>query len=234
MDAVPPPNVAGLIATDNCDTSLRILVSTNYVDLAGCQARVDYTYTVIDDCGNFRNCIESWTTALTNGAPLVLRQPADASVALGGSAVFRVTAVGCSTLSYQWWRDGAPVPGAVLPQLSISPVNPLDVGTMVYCVISSLEGSTVSRTATLTIPSSRVVGPMPIEIMPMDAATMSILCPSENGVVYRLQTTLNLEQEPWLNLGPAIQGTGGTIQLPAPAPGEIRRYYRMMAIPITP
>ncbi|MGH9760096.1 MAG: immunoglobulin domain-containing protein, partial [Blastocatellia bacterium] len=45
-------------------------------------------------------------------APSISAQPASASVSVGQTAAFSVTAIGTSPLSYQWQKNGANISGA--------------------------------------------------------------------------------------------------------------------------
>jgi hypothetical protein len=51
------------------------------------------------------------------------------------------------------------------------------------------------------------------------------------GQQYQLQTTANLEQGPWLNVGAAQAGTGGTLMFLDGTPGLAgRKFYRIKVL----
>jgi uncharacterized repeat protein (TIGR03803 family) len=88
------------------------------------------------------------------GPPIILAQPLARTVPLGGTANFTVSAVGAASLSYQWFRDGSPIPGANHPAYSLSSVQVSDSGTQFACLVTNSTGSVTSSIAVLT-----VVGP---------------------------------------------------------------------------
>jgi hypothetical protein len=80
--------------------------------------------------------------------PVITQPPAGATIVQGGSASFSVSATGVAPLTYQWLRNGAPVAGATSATLSLSNVQPSEVGY--YSVMVSGGGSsTASRAALL-------------------------------------------------------------------------------------
>lgn len=83
-------------------------------------------------------------------APCILVQPQDQTVAVGGSAAFAVGAAGTAPLSYQWFRDMQPVPGATLASLLLSNVDAADAGPY-SVVVTNAAGSATSRRASLTV-----------------------------------------------------------------------------------
>ncbi len=97
--------------------------------------------------------------ALPPGPPAITTQPAhqtvrDGSIPPTSQASFSVVALGRPPLSYQWWADGAPVPGATNRTLTF--VNPTTgaQGTNFSVVVSNDSGSVTSRLAALTLVSS--------------------------------------------------------------------------------
>lgn len=88
--------------------------------------------------------------AMVEGKPVIAGQPMSATVGVGGTAAFNVTAVGTPPLGYQWQRAQTNLPGATSATLSISPVTLNDAG--VYRVlVSNNFGSITSDEATLTV-----------------------------------------------------------------------------------
>lgn len=92
--------------------------------------------------------------------PLITSNPSSQTVNSGGNAVFTVTAVGSPTLSYQWYRNGAPV-GANSNTFVDIGVNSSYNGNTYYCVVSGSVGGTTSATsttATLTVEFAPTIG----------------------------------------------------------------------------
>lgn len=88
--------------------------------------------------------------ATAASAPAITTQPASQTVLAGGSASFSVAATSTAALSYQWWKDGAPLAGATSASLVLSAVTPANAGNY-DVVVSNSAGSTTSATATLTV-----------------------------------------------------------------------------------
>lgn len=88
------------------------------------------------------------TTACT--APFVSADPASASRCVGDSASFSVTASGSATLSYQWRKNTANIPGANNSTYTIPAVSAGDAGSY-DCVVSNSCGSDTSAAATLSV-----------------------------------------------------------------------------------
>jgi N-acetylneuraminic acid mutarotase len=79
--------------------------------------------------------------------PAVVRQPASRTVILGVVASFDVAAATSGTLSYQWQRDGADLPGATSRRLDVGPVTPADAGAYRCVVTASAGGASASSTS---------------------------------------------------------------------------------------
>jgi len=76
--------------------------------------------------------------------------PTDQTVFAGASASFSVQGAGTLPLSYQWLRDGAPLPGATASSLTLQNVQALDAGAL-QAVVSNAYGSATSRVARLVV-----------------------------------------------------------------------------------
>jgi hypothetical protein len=82
--------------------------------------------------------------------PRIATQPRDATVDYGRQATLAVHATGAAPLTFQWWKNGAPLENANEAQLIIDPATTEDSGT--YAVIVSNEfGSITSAGAMLTV-----------------------------------------------------------------------------------
>ena len=103
--------------------------------------------------------------------PFILSPPAAWFGNPGSNAVFRVQALGSAPLSYQWYRNGLPVPGATAATLTLPNLLLGDHGSLFSVVVSNSFGCVTSLSAALT-----VVWP----VVP-DSAN-----PNPNGTVYAL------------------------------------------------
>ncbi len=88
--------------------------------------------------------------ALNTTAPSITTPPASVSVCEGGDATFSVTVTGSSPLSYQWRRNGNPVPGGTARTLTLSSVVEALSGSY-HCIVSNPCGQVASPAATLTV-----------------------------------------------------------------------------------
>jgi len=88
----------------------------------------------------------------------IVTQPQSSTVVAGGTASFSVTAVGTSSLSYQWYQNGASLSGATSSSYSKSNVQSGDAGNYVV-VVSNSSGSLTSSVAVLTVSAASGVAP---------------------------------------------------------------------------
>lgn len=91
--------------------------------------------------------------------PTITTQPANASVATGGTATFSVVAGGTGPFTYQWSFNNSSgqtsvIPGATSATLTISNAQSSHVGSYTATVRNSAGGSITSRAATLTVGGS--------------------------------------------------------------------------------
>ena len=85
--------------------------------------------------------------------PAILTQPADQNVQVGATATFSVTAAALGqTLTYQWLKNGSPIPGATGASYTTPATSLSDDGTLFSVVVTgSGGGSTTSNTAKLGV-----------------------------------------------------------------------------------
>jgi uncharacterized delta-60 repeat protein len=89
-----------------------------------------------------------------NAAPTIEFQPQNRQAILNQSAAFGVIARNPTPLSYQWLKNGVPIPGAANDQFVLPAAQFSDAGA--YSVaISSAEGSVTSAEARLTVRPGR-------------------------------------------------------------------------------
>ena len=90
-------------------------------------------------------------------APTFTSQPTSQIVLTGGTAVFNAVAAGTATITYQWDKNGAPIPGATSSMLTLANVQSTDAGSYTLTASNSVGGM-VSSAAVLTVtPSIPVV-----------------------------------------------------------------------------
>lgn len=93
--------------------------------------------------------------AMATGSTLVLSVDATGSVSVGTSARhsgFSATTASAADapLSYQWYRNGAPIAGATAGQLRLTNLQPSDAGSYAVSITSPL-GTVMSNPATVTV-----------------------------------------------------------------------------------
>jgi parallel beta-helix repeat protein len=86
--------------------------------------------------------------------PTITSQPIGATVTLGQTATFSVTATGTGTLSYQWKKNSAAITGATTSSYITPATVTGDNGAMFGVVVSNSAGNTASNTVTLTVTSA--------------------------------------------------------------------------------
>ncbi|MGE4179955.1 MAG: GEVED domain-containing protein [Limisphaerales bacterium] len=96
------------------------------------------------------NAVELRTLTGVNAAlpPSIVTQPASQTIAESGAATFSVAVNGSGPFTYQWRRNGAPIPGATGATLSLPRVQAADFGEY-DVVVSNAAGSSTSDPAQL-------------------------------------------------------------------------------------
>ncbi len=104
--------------------------------------------------------------AITSGSggsqPTITSQPGNATVNVGQSATFSVTA-GNNPTGYQWYFNNSPISGAISSSYSISNAQTANAGSY-YVIVSNGNGTTQSNNATLTVNSTTGGGGVLIDV----------------------------------------------------------------------
>ncbi|MCU0771230.1 MAG: immunoglobulin domain-containing protein [Verrucomicrobia bacterium] len=83
--------------------------------------------------------------------PVILAQPTNSVVPIGGTATYCVIAVGTDPLYYTWLHDGTPISGATGRCYITHPVLFSDSGSHFSCLISNAYGSAITADARLVV-----------------------------------------------------------------------------------
>lgn len=92
-----------------------------------------------------------------NTSPSITTQPSTTVVAIGGSATLSVSAQGQDPLSYQWYVNGAAIPGATQSTYTISNASDASAGNYTVVVTNGL-GSVTSSVATVSVATASNIG----------------------------------------------------------------------------
>lgn len=84
-------------------------------------------------------------------APMIVTEPTNQTVAVGGTAAFSVTATGSAPLSYQWSSNGVSISGATNASLVLTNVALGWSGNTYGVQVSNAYGATNSASALLTV-----------------------------------------------------------------------------------
>lgn len=138
----------------------------------------------------------SMQLAATN-APVFIFQPQDCTVSPHGSAFFSAMASGPHSFlfppvtKYQWFFNGAPIPGQTFPSLLVHGVTTNQAGS--YSVIASnVDGIAQSAVATLAVADTNPV-PRLAALRPNSPNLVSFALTGEGGRWYKVESSLDLQ-----------------------------------------
>jgi subtilisin family serine protease len=100
-------------------------------------------------------------TAVPPVAPGFVHQPLGRMVATGGTLQLTCEASGSPPLSYQWFKDGQAIPGAISAQLTIGGAQLSDAGQY-FATVSNAAGSVTSQTAVVQVLDPPTITTAPI------------------------------------------------------------------------
>lgn len=136
--------------------------------------------------------------------PVITVQPVSRQAFLGGVVSFSVETTGTPPLTFQWYRNGQPIPGATNPTLTLNPVRSTDAGNYKVSV-TNVYGTTTSQEAALTLDVFVAITAQPASqrVKAGDDATFTVETSSLLPVNYQ-----------WFKNGHAIPGaTAKALQL---------------------
>ena len=112
-----------------------------------------YQVIVSNAYGSATSTVATVTVRSSGIAPTISSQPSGTVVLAGNTVTLNVLAVGTAPLSYQWFRNGVALIGAISGTLTIPNAQPNQSGSY-WVVVSNAFGSATSRSATVNIQQS--------------------------------------------------------------------------------
>ncbi|PTY08330.1 hypothetical protein DB347_01735 [Opitutaceae bacterium EW11] len=169
-------------------------------------------YTVVVDNGVGTATSVAAALVVNGGPPVITLQPKSQSALAGATASFNVAVGGSGPFTYQWSKDGSPIPGASGPSLLLGSVQASDAGG--YSVTVTNTGGAASGPVTSVVAMLTVVAPAgPVPTLPsipaqhFNAADFGAVGDGATDNTAALKSAISAAQA----------GGGGTIELP-PAP----------------
>lgn len=140
----------------------------------------------------------------------------------GKSAIFTVTVLGATPLSYQWRKDSVPIDGATGSSLVLTNLKTTDAGNYSVFVTNSL-GSVTSSNAYLT------VNPAGVSLALYSGITIDGVV----GLTYGIQYNTDLSNtNGWLGIANVTLATPTQLWFDLQPANQPRRYYRVVPGPI--
>jgi hypothetical protein len=97
-------------------------------------------------------CAGGWQGAKSSSSTtVVISSPENQTVTVGQTATFSVSANGGGPFTYQWYKNGSPISGAISNIYTTRPTSMGDTGAVFTVSVSSAAGTVTSSPATLTV-----------------------------------------------------------------------------------
>ncbi len=175
-----------------------------------------YTCVVTSSAGTVTSSAATLTVVIPT-VPVITTSPTNLGLVIGGNGIFSVVASGVG-LTYQWYKDSAPIVGATSASLALTNVQTANAGTY-YCIVTNGAGTATSANATLTV-TAQAVAPQ-ITTQPQGAVVVT-----GNSVSFTVAAsgTTPLTYQ-WRKNGTAIGGaTSATYTIASAQTGDAGSY----------
>ncbi len=169
----------------------------NNTNLAG-QNNSTLTLTNIqtNNIGNYQiivtNAFGSVTSSIASlsvfSLPVIMTQPTNQTISVGGFATFLVSASGFPPPVYQWFMNSNNITGATNPTLAINGAQLTNMGYY-QVTVTNTYGSVTSSIATLTVVSSPIIGIQPSNqtVVVSETATLLVSVSGAGPFTYQWQ-----------------------------------------------
>jgi hypothetical protein len=114
------------------------------------QSGGSYSCVVSNPAGTATSSAATLTVNPAAIAPAITTHPSSQTVTAGANVSLTVAASGTAPLSYQWLLNGANLPGATSPTLTLNGVTTGQTGNY-SCIVTNAAGSATSSAAALTV-----------------------------------------------------------------------------------
>ncbi|MDI1251189.1 MAG: immunoglobulin domain-containing protein, partial [Lacunisphaera sp.] len=171
-----------------------------------------YTVVVTNSAGSVTSDAAVLAIALP---PVITVDPAAQTVNAGSPVTFAVTVTSNATPSYEWRKNGTPIPGATSATYTIASVQASDAADY-SVVVSNIAGSATSNVATLTVqlPPTITQHPANQSVLAGSAATFTVAASSTTAMSYQWQR-LPAGSGTWSNVAGANYSGATTATLTA-------------------
>lgn len=169
----------------------------NGVAIAGATGLSYSTMTSASDNGavfsatvtNVAGTVTSYSATLTvDVPPTITVQPVSDTVDAGSVAIFHAVATGTMPIAYQWYRNGASIPGAVASTYTTEATASGDNGAAFTAMATNVAGKATSAVAVLTVNVGPVITMQPVSetVTAGQTATLNVTATGTNPMTYQL------------------------------------------------
>jgi hypothetical protein len=218
----PPTGYADLIPVA-CDDNGGANGLTSRLQFVADKSRIYYI--VVDGVNGARGTARlNYSLVVSNPpppAPLITRQPASQTIAVGNLIALDVVASGALPLSYQWFRNGNTMNGQTNATLNLSGQS--SSAGMYRLTVTNISGVATSAIATVKVISR------PAITISSDFRTAGLAFPATRGFQYRVEYCEHLKTNGWYLFTNALTDAGGMIWLTDTTQAATKQFYRLMA-----
>jgi plastocyanin len=122
---------------------------------------------------------------LTVADPAIVTQPVGEHVDLGSSFSVTVSAVGDSSLSYQWYLNGLPISGATSPTYTVISAHGADAGSYTVKVTDTAGNITSNAAVVAVVDPVITVQPASKTVSGGDSVTFTVTASGETSLTYQ-------------------------------------------------